>query len=584
MVVTATDPDLATGGTLTFNDVSPFEVTKTSQTTANYTFTPTNDDVGKHNITLTVSDGNSEDQITAFFNVENVNDPPKITKVNSVTPPTNKIVDLTSEAIEDNSNYSIVIKAQDIDLDVSSSETLTWRQANPSITSGVNINTDPTSKSTTIGVDGKTLGNGIFDLNITVTDREELSDYVVVKIKVALISENKRPELTNGKMAPSSGDTDTDFTFSVHYYDADGDAPDSIKVVIDGTSHNMVLKSGEIPTNGVYELTTKLSDGTHTYSFEANDGINPSSQSQAETTSAITPSGGTGNGEKDDDKEGETDWTIYIVLIVVVIIILIVLFLVVMRLKKSQKEPEPEARPEPEPEPDHGPEDKPYYGSSYDDYDKERYDKGYDEPKYQPDVEEDIYDDQYAKPGKGKLPTPVKYEPYEAPAKGKLPEPVEDFGVEEAPAEAGYPTMIRLEDRSLPCGICLGTIKTGLMAVKCTCGKVYHDSCALRVLECPRCDTKFEEDYLRDMIDREQPPEAEFEVDDAFAEEEPPMVEEEDEWEPEAGPVPEKDGEPVDWDEGEEGGPPAEAGQICPSCGAETESKKFCGECGEKLE
>ncbi len=40
---------------------------------------------------------------------------------------------------------------------------------------------------------------------------------------------------------------------------------------------------------------------------------------------------------------------------------------------------------------------------------------------------------------------------------------------------------------SVRCHICLGTIKSGLPIVKCECGKTYHETCAIRVGECPNC-------------------------------------------------------------------------------------------------
>ncbi len=583
MEITAEDPD--PGDTLTFS-AGVLSLNKVDNRTVSYTFTPTNADVGTKLIKFTVKDNaDSSDYIIANITVANANDPPRITKVDGSIPPKNKIIDMTNEPLTKTKiNVTLTIEAEDIDFDTPDDEDLTWLSSS----GGVDF-METTKTKVEVTIDGEDLGDGTHEINISVNDMYGLKDWIVVKVKVEKVVNNP-PVLSQGKMEPATGDTETTFTFSVHYYDVDGDAPDIITVMIDGNSYNMLLKSGEDATNGVYEYKIKLSEGTHTYSFFASDGISEPSPFPEKTTPEITKANGPSNGN--GDKEGETNWTIYIVLVVVVIIILIVLFLVVMRLKKSKKEPEherePEHEPELEPEPDHGPEDKPYYGSGYEDYDRDKYSKGYDEPEYRPDIEKDIYDDQYTKPVKGKMPTPVKYEPYKAPDKGKFPEPVEDFGVEEGPAVAGNPTVIRLEDRSLPCGICLGTIKTGLIAVKCTCGKVYHDSCALRVLECPRCDTKFEEGYLRDMIDQKQAPEAEFEIDEAFAEEEPPMPlaeeEDEDEWEPEAGPEPQKGGEPVDWDKGEEEELPSEAGQVCPSCGAETEGKRFCGECGERLD
>src|SRR4030043_1825552 len=37
------------------------------------------------------------------------------------------------------------------------------------------------------------------------------------------------------------------------------------------------------------------------------------------------------------------------------------------------------------------------------------------------------------------------------------------------------------------CDVCLGVIKKDLPSVLCGCGKQYHNSCAVRVVNCPVC-------------------------------------------------------------------------------------------------
>ena len=50
------------------------------------------------------------------------------------------------------------------------------------------------------------------------------------------------------------------------------------------------------------------------------------------------------------------------------------------------------------------------------------------------------------------------------------------------------PILLQL-DESATCNVCLGVIKTSLPVIKCTCGKTYHQSCADRIINCPNCDT-----------------------------------------------------------------------------------------------
>jgi hypothetical protein len=131
-------------------------------------------------------------------------------------------------------------------------------------------------------------------------------------------------------------------------------------------------------------------------------------------------------------------------------------------------------------------------------------------PKPEPEEDEDF---EPPKRKKEKVEAPVKGK---APKKGKLPkkkevekpkkkkleaepeieeeefiadeEMEEELAAAEAEEGPAVPLLVRL-DESATCNICLGTIKTGLPVIKCTCGKKYHDSCADRVGTCPNCDT-----------------------------------------------------------------------------------------------
>ncbi|MEM3342208.1 MAG: hypothetical protein QW728_05905, partial [Thermoplasmata archaeon] len=80
---------------------------------------------------------------------------------------------------------------------------------------------------------------------------------------------NTAPTLTNGSVSPLEGDKETVFVFSVMYYDAEGDPPAYIRVVIDGVSYNMTPVAG---TPGKYEYKTKLSPGKHAFFFITSDG------------------------------------------------------------------------------------------------------------------------------------------------------------------------------------------------------------------------------------------------------------------------------------------------------------------------
>ncbi len=95
-----------------------------------------------------------------------------------------------------------------------------------------------------------------------------------VKVRKAPVPDNYDPELTSGDVAPNSGDDSTTFTYSVHYYDLDGDSPDTKDVYVDGTPHAMALQSGTADDGTYrYQITgADLGGGSHNYYFRFTDG------------------------------------------------------------------------------------------------------------------------------------------------------------------------------------------------------------------------------------------------------------------------------------------------------------------------
>jgi len=95
-----------------------------------------------------------------------------------------------------------------------------------------------------------------------------------VKVRKEPVPDNYDPELTTGDVAPDSGDDSTTFTYTVDYYDQDGDAPDIKDVYIDGTPYAMALQSGTAD-DGTYRYQTTGADlgaGGHQYYFSFTDG------------------------------------------------------------------------------------------------------------------------------------------------------------------------------------------------------------------------------------------------------------------------------------------------------------------------
>jgi hypothetical protein len=116
-----------------------------------------------------------------------------------------------------------------------------------------------------------------------------------VTVKGYVTSSNTDPELTNPSVTPPSGYYGTRFEYLVDYYDADGDAPDTISVVIDGTGYAMTLDSGSAD-NGAYRYRTRdITQGeTHEYYISASDG---------QGGSARLPASGTYSGPSTVDPE-----------------------------------------------------------------------------------------------------------------------------------------------------------------------------------------------------------------------------------------------------------------------------------------
>lgn len=86
------------------------------------------------------------------------------------------------------------------------------------------------------------------------------------------------PTLTSGRVSPLTGTTSTTFVYNVVYTDAENDAPaaGSVKVLIDGQPFTMtkVLTSDTNYTDGAsFVYSGRLSAGTHTYAFQASDGV-----------------------------------------------------------------------------------------------------------------------------------------------------------------------------------------------------------------------------------------------------------------------------------------------------------------------
>jgi hypothetical protein len=301
--------------------------------------TPTRNNAGFYFVNVTVSDGDGGSDWQIFVvNVYLGNLPPIITTEDVVTAKVNKTYLVDYNATDD---WSI--------------ELLEWSvHTNASWLSIENIT------GILSGTPAHSQGGKRFWVNVSVIDTQYGFDFHNFTIKVLkepkVVIINNIPQLLNFKMTPNIGDTDTDFTFSVTYFDLDDEVPTIIHVVIDGNNYDMLLKSGEIAYNGRYEFKTKLSEGIHSYYFIASDGKDTNTSAIFTTPKIESP-------EKIKDDEAEKEglaWELLIFgIVIIIIVVLIVVFLIISRKKK--KEQEQETIPPAEPEIAEPPEEPPIY-------------------------------------------------------------------------------------------------------------------------------------------------------------------------------------------------------------------------------
>ena len=109
-------------------------------------------------------------------------------------------------------------------------------------------------------------------------------------------------ELTEGSVAPETGNSETIFTFSVNYTDPFDQEPDLVTVVIDSIPHEMIKQDPSDSTYSdgcIYNYSTTLTSGIHLYHFNATNGTilvrNPDSEDLILTVINLIPSLTDGN-------------------------------------------------------------------------------------------------------------------------------------------------------------------------------------------------------------------------------------------------------------------------------------------------
>ncbi len=267
---------------------------------------PTLDDLGYFFINISVDDGDGGiDWLQFMLNVIKVNRPPIITTLDIHSATTDEYYYMDYNATDDFTNYELFKWALNTNAN--------W------------LKIDSTTGELS-GTPSKT-DIGWFWVNLSVMDDDGAQTYHYFIINVSK-PPNEIPKLMNFQISPKEGNTDTEFTFSVYYSDADLDPPVIIKVVIDGVELDLELQPGEIAHDGKYEFTTKLTKGEHKYYFIASDGRDTINSNTFQTPYI--------KNAKADQSTGEF-WTWAILLFIIIIIIIYILLFLMLKRKKKQE-------------------------------------------------------------------------------------------------------------------------------------------------------------------------------------------------------------------------------------------------------
>ncbi|MCK5559752.1 MAG: putative Ig domain-containing protein [Thermoplasmata archaeon] len=274
--------------------------------------TPTVIDVGWYNVNITVNDGDGgTDWFEFIFYVLSIyiNDSPDIITDDDTSAVVNEYYYTDYNAIDDHTPVN--------DLKWYLSTNASWLTIN--LNSGL-LSGTPTMDDV-----------GSYWVSVSVFDGEGGWDYhnFTLRVTKVPIIENHAPVLSDPKMEPLEGTTETNFTFSIVYLDEDNDAPKYVRLLIGGKMYELELKTGDV-YNGVYGCNIKLSEGNHTYYFTAFDGQELTRTEDLETSNIK------GKGEISKD-ESSMDWLVWVIVIIIIIIILLILLFVFIRSKKRKE-------------------------------------------------------------------------------------------------------------------------------------------------------------------------------------------------------------------------------------------------------
>ena len=171
--------------------------------------------------------------------------------------------------------------------------------------------------------------DGIIEDMVNVT-LEDVSYKFYLEFRINITPVNDPPQLYNGTVSPTEGDTGTKFTFTVTFRDIDSrDMPD-VELVVDDKVYQMKAENiyGNNNTELEFVIDLKLGKGSHYYYFRCNDNSG-SDNSTCSTPTALV--------EITSESGSASDFLVLGIAINILIMIILcsVLFLMIKRLTVS---------------------------------------------------------------------------------------------------------------------------------------------------------------------------------------------------------------------------------------------------------
>jgi len=276
--------------------------------TADLTWTPTNDDVGSHSVTVTVSDGTDTDYELFNIIVANINDAPTITEITDTAAAVNAD---TGVGIE----FSLQTESADVDLTVDVTEALSYDvSSNPAATEAPVIDSNGLLTWTP---DNAEIGS-TFEFTVEVTDNDgenaTESFLITVESNVAPVLESIESEndATQGSL----------FTLSFNASDADADTLE-FTLVEDSFANTFAgsvstLDNSDLTDNGDGTATlswTPSNDdvGIHTLTLTVSDGYLSGNQSFNISVANINDAPVLSASVEDQDVDEDTEFSLDIV-------------------------------------------------------------------------------------------------------------------------------------------------------------------------------------------------------------------------------------------------------------------------------